>query len=70
MPFLQFKSEIDWIKKNHEEIHLKDGIRMPFLQFISKIDWIKKTIIFNSEIDWINVLMFLSLLFVETPGEF
>jgi hypothetical protein len=34
MPFLQFNSEIDWIKKNHEEIHLKDGIRMPFLQFI------------------------------------
>ena len=42
MPFLQFKSEIDWIKKNHEEIHLKDGIRMPFLQFNSEIDWIKK----------------------------
>ena len=53
MPFLQFKneidwikktiifnSEIDWIKKNHEKIHLKDGIRMPFLQFISEIDWI------------------------------
>jgi hypothetical protein len=42
MPFLQFISEIDWIKKDHEEIPLKDGIRMPFLQFNNEIDWIKK----------------------------
>ena len=46
MPFLQFNNEIDWIKKDHEEIPLKDGIRMPPPK--------PKPSLPNSEIDWIN----------------